>query len=177
MPKMKFGWRAKHHASAEISGRRHLKVAEPFGRTVSCHHNQASPRPALTIHVRPVVKKKWQFLGQLAVLIAIYLVGNQVVRLTGLPVPGNVVGVVLLYLLLNMGLVRLEQVQDAADFLLRHLVFFFIPVAVDLMNWGNLFYKYGLMLALAIAVSTILTYLGTGYLAQWLQRGEKACPN
>jgi holin-like protein len=123
------------------------------------------------------VKKKVQFLGQLAVLIAIYLVGNKVVLLTGLPVPGNVVGVVLLYALLNLGLIRLEHVQEAADFLLRHLVFFFIPVAVDLMNWGGVFYRYGLALALAIAVSTVLTFLGTGYLAQWLQKGEKTCPN
>ena len=123
------------------------------------------------------MKKNLQFLGQLAVLIVIYLVGNQIVRLTGLPVPGNVVGVVLLYALLNLGLIRLEQVQDAADFLLRHLVFFFIPVAVDLMNWGGLFYRYGLMLALAIAVSTVLTYVGTGWIAQWLQKGETSCPN
>jgi holin-like protein len=126
---------------------------------------------------RQVVRKKLQFLGQLAVLIAIYLVGNLVVRLTRLPVPGNVVGVILLYALLNLGLIRLEQVQDAADFLLRHLLFFFIPVAVDLMNWGGLFYKYGLMLALAIVVSTILTYLGTGWIAQWLHKGEASCPN
>ena len=123
------------------------------------------------------MKKNLQFLGQLAVLIAIYLVGNQIVRLTGLPVPGNVVGVVLLYALLNLGLIRLEQVQDAADFLLRHLVFFFIPVAVDLMNWGGLFYRYGLMLALAIAVSTVLTYVGTGWIAHWLQKGETSFPN
>ena len=124
---------------------------------------------------RSLVKKKVQFLGQLAVLIAIYLAGNQVVRLTGLPVPGNVVGIVLLYTLLNLGLLRLEHVQDAADFLLRHLVFFFIPVAVDLMNWGSLFWRYGVMLALAIVVSTVLTYVGTGLLAQRLQKGAGAC--
>ena len=122
------------------------------------------------------MKKKLQFLAQLAVLIGIYLIGNQVVRLARLPIPGNVVGIVLLYALLNLGLVRLEHVQDAADFLLRHLVFFFIPVAVDLMNWGGLFYKYGLMLALAIVVSTILTYVGTGWIAQRLQKRETACP-
>ena len=123
------------------------------------------------------MKKKVQFLGQLAVLIVIYLAGNQIVRLTGLPVPGNVVGIVLLYTLLNLGLLRLEHVQDAADFLLRHLVFFFIPVAVDLMNWGSLFWRYGLMLALAIVVSTVLTYLGTGFLAQRLQKEDASCPS
>jgi holin-like protein len=123
------------------------------------------------------VKKKLRFLGQVALLAGIYLLGNKIAAFAHLPVPGNVVGVVLLYALLNLGLVPLEYVQDAADFLLRHLVFFFIPVAVDLMNWGNVFYKYGLALAFAIVVSTVLTFLGTGYLAQWFQKGEKSCPS
>jgi len=129
----------------------------------------------MAIHPRQVVKKKLQFLGQLALLIVIYQVGNLVVRWTGLPIPGNVVGILLLYALLNLGLIPLEYVQDAADFLLRHLVFFFIPVAVDLMNWGGVFYRYGLMLALAIITSTVLTFLGTGFIAQWLQKDEPTC--
>lgn len=120
-------------------------------------------------------KRYLRFLGQVGLLAAIYGAGNLAVRWTGLPVPGNVVGVVLLYLLLNLGLVRLEQVQEAADFLLRHLVFFFIPVAVDLMNWGGVFQRYGLALVLAILVSTALTYLATGHVAQRLQRGETPC--
>lgn len=135
------------------------------------------PEPPVQASRNLRVKQKLAFLGQLAVLTAIYLAGNQVASLTGLPIPGNVVGVVLLYALLNLGLLRLEHVQDAADFLLRHLVFFFIPVAVDLMNWGRLFWRYGLMLALAIAASTAATYLGTGRLAQWLRSREASCPN
>jgi len=123
------------------------------------------------------VKKKLQFLGQVALLTGIYLLGNKIAAFAHLPVPGNVVGIILLYALLNLGVVPLEYVQDAADFLLRHLVFFFIPVAVDLMNWGSVFYRYGLALALAILISTILTFLGTGYIAQRLQKGEKPCPS
>ena len=123
------------------------------------------------------MKKKIRLLAQVAVLSAIYLAGNWIVRKTGLPVPGNVVGIVLLFALLGLGLLRLEHVQDAADFLLRHLVFFFIPVAVDLMNWGGVFLRYGLRLALAIAISTALTYLGTGFIAQWLQRDDTPCPS
>lgn len=117
------------------------------------------------------------FLGQLALLVLISLAGNKVTALTGLPVPGNVVGLVLLYVLLNVGLVRLDQVQQAADYLLRHLVFFFIPVAVDLMNWGGLFTRHGWLLALAIVVSTLLTFLVTGFLAQWLQKEDPPCIN
>ncbi|HEX7554273.1 MAG TPA: CidA/LrgA family protein [Geothrix sp.] len=123
------------------------------------------------------MKKKIRLLAQIAVLSGIYLAGNWIARKTGLPVPGNVLGIILLYALLNLGVIRLEHVQDAADFLLRHLVFFFIPVAVDLMNWGGVFLKYGLKLATAIAISTALTFLGTGCIAQWLQRDEKPCPS
>ncbi len=123
------------------------------------------------------MKRYLRFLGQLGLLTAIYLAGNRLVLWAGLPIPGNVVGIILLYALLNLGLVRLDQVQEAADFLLRHLVFFFIPVAVDLMNWGGVFYRYGLVLALAIILSTILTFLGTGFIAQWLQKDKPPCPS
>ena len=121
------------------------------------------------------MKQILRFLLQLGLLVVISLSGNKIALWTHLPIPGNVVGIILLYVLLNVGLIRLEHVQDAADFLLRHLVFFFIPVAVDLMNWGGVFYRYGLMLALAIVVSTILTFLGTGFIAQRLQGGKDPC--
>ena len=122
------------------------------------------------------VMKKVQFLGQLALLSAIYLGGNWAVKALGWPIPGNVVGILVLYVLLNTGVIRLEWVQDAADFLLKHLVFFFIPVAVDLMNWGSVFRRYALPLTLAIGVSTVATYLVTGSVAQWLQKDRQPCP-
>jgi holin-like protein len=142
-----------------------------FALTIALYRERVAAPP------EAFVKKKLQFLGQVALLSGIYYLGNQIADFAHLPVPGNVVGVVLLYALLNLGLVPLEYVQDAADFLLKHLVFFFIPVAVDLMNWGGIFYRYGLALALAIVLSTILTFLGTGYIAQWLQKHEKTCPS
>lgn len=118
---------------------------------------------------------KVKMLGQLAILTGIYLLGNRLAQLTGIPIPGNVVGVVLLYALLALGIIKLAWVQDAADFLIRHLIFFFIPVAVDLMNWGGVFARYGVRLALAIGVSTVLTFLVTGHLAQWLRGRERKC--
>lgn len=123
------------------------------------------------------MKTKLRLLGQVFLLSGIYLLGNKIALLAHLPVPGNVVGIVLLYTLLNLGVLPLAYVQDAADFLLKHLVFFFIPVAVDLMNWGSVFHRYGLALALAILISTVLTFVATGHVAQWLQKDETACPN
>ena len=73
-------------------------------------------------------------LGQLAILWAIYWCSTWLVRVTGAPIPGNVVGVVILFTLLCTGVLKVRQVELAADFLLKHLVFFFSAVAVGLME-------------------------------------------
>jgi len=114
-------------------------------------------------------------IAQIGLLSLFVWLGGRLASLTGLPLPGNVVGLILLYLALSTGLVKLELIQEGADFLLRHLVFFFIPAAVDLMNWGGVFYQYGFRLALAIAGSTLLTFGVAGHVSQWLRRRKHPC--
>ena len=114
-------------------------------------------------------------IAQIGLLSLFVWLGGRLASLTGLPLPGNVVGLILLYLALSTGLVKLELIQEGADFLLRHLVFFFIPAAVDLMNWGGVFYQYGFRLALAIAGSTFLTFVVSGHVSQWLRRRHQPC--
>ncbi len=113
-------------------------------------------------------------LGQLALLWAIYLGSTWLVGFLGLPIPGNVVGVVLLFSLLCLGVVKLEYVELAADLLLKHLVFFFVPIAVGLMEWGGVFREYGLTLALAIVLSAVLPLLAVGGLTQLLNARRRA---
>lgn len=105
-------------------------------------------------------------LGQLAILWVIYAASTWLAKATGLPIPGNVLGVLLLFALLCLGVIKLEQVQLAADFLLKHLVFFFAAVAVGLMEWGSVFYDYGLILLAAIVLSAVLPLLAVGLMAQ-----------
>ena len=58
----------------------------------------------------------------------------------------------------------------AAEFLLKHLVFFFVPIAVGLMQWGSVFYDYGWVLAAAIVGSTALPLVIVGFMARALRR-------
>ncbi|WP_243357967.1 CidA/LrgA family protein [Fundidesulfovibrio terrae] len=108
--------------------------------------------------------------AQTALLWAIYRASTWFVAATGLPVPGNVVGVAALFALLRLGVVKLEYVQEAADFLLRHLVFFFIPITVGLMNWGGVFREHAWTLLAAILVSTLLPLWTVGFITQRIDR-------
>ena len=99
------------------------------------------------------MRKAVRIIAQIGVLALFQFAGARLTALVGVPIPGNVAGLLLLFLALQMGLLKLALVQEGADFLLRHLVFFFIPVAVDLMNWGGVFRQYGFRLALVPQVS------------------------
>ncbi|MSS27841.1 CidA/LrgA family protein [Desulfovibrio sp. PG-178-WT-4] len=116
------------------------------------------------------MRQTWRLLWQTAVLAAIAWLADYAVTVLDLPVPGNVLGIMVLFLLLSAGVVKERWISEAASFLLRHLVFFFIPVAVGLMNWGEVFYDYGWVLLGAIVGSTALPLLVTGWLAGALRR-------
>ncbi|GBG55340.1 holin-like protein CidA [Sporomusaceae bacterium FL31] len=103
----------------------------------------------------------------------VYWLGNQIVQWAKIPVPGTVVGMILLFVLLSAGIVKLEYVQVATDFLLKHMLFFFVPIAVGLMNWGGLFWNNGLILAAAIVFSALVPFFAVGHLGQKLSRSKK----
>ena len=67
-------------------------------------------------------------------LLACQLVGEVLVRLTDAPVPGPVVGMVVLFVLLRTrGSGDDATVVRAADGLLRHLQLFFVPAGVGVV--------------------------------------------
>lgn len=109
-------------------------------------------------------------IGQLLILWAIYQGSTWLVTAAALPVPGNVVGVIILFLLLVSGVIKVQHVELATDFLLKHLVFFFVPIAVGLMEWGGVFYDYGPTLLAAIVISAVLPLLAVGAVSQLLYK-------
>lgn len=88
----------------------------------------------------------------------------------GLALPGNLLGMMLLFVLLVSGIVRLEWVNDAATFLLRHLAFFFIPIAVGLMTMGELMRSHGIPILVALLASAAAGIVASGRVVQGLSR-------
>ena len=116
------------------------------------------------------MRTTWKLLWQTAVLTAIFIGCDQLTRLTGIPIPGNVLGIIVLFFLLLTGIVKESHISLAAEFFLRHLVFFFVPIAVGLMQWSSVFYEDGWVLAAAIVGSTALPLVIVGFMARGLRR-------
>jgi holin-like protein len=120
------------------------------------------------------IKKLLIILIQLLILLVLNKVGFFIVHFIHLPIPGNVMGMLLLFLLLFTGLIRLEWIDSASSILIKHLSFFFIPISVGLMTMGAIFIKEGIPLFVTLLLSTILGIIVSGSLAQVVLKRKEA---
>jgi holin-like protein len=89
----------------------------------------------------------------LALLLLLQALGEALARAFRLPLPGPVLGLVLLLVALRIEALR-APVAAAADVLLANLSLLFVPVGVGVITHLALLSQYGLKLLLAIVLST-----------------------
>ena len=93
---------------------------------------------------------------QIAALLVINGIGYMLAAALQLPLPGNLLGMLLLLSLLATGLVPLRWVESSASVLIRHLGFFFVPITVGLMSLGELFLDNGVAILITLVVSAVI---------------------
>lgn len=128
--------------------------------------------PALSATVHSFVRRAASL--QVLVLAGFWLVGEQIVRFLGLPIPGGVVGMTLLLVLLSVGWVKPASVRLGAYWLLAEMLLFFVPAVIGIIDHGEFAGALGLKIALVILVGTTLVMAGTALtvdlLYRWKQR-------
>lgn len=109
-------------------------------------------------------------LPHITILLVCQLAGEVIARLAGLPVPGPIIGMVLLFagLLIRGGLP--QGLETVANAFLSHLSLLFIPAGVGIMVHLKLLAREWLAISVALAVSTAVTIAVTGWVAQRLTR-------
>ena len=109
-----------------------------------------------------------KYLPQFCIILGFTLAGEALQRLLPLPIPASVWGLALLFLALCLGIVKLEQVKDAATFLISIMALLFVSPAVGIAeNWA-LIQPRLLPIFLLLAGSTCLVFGISGRLTQWL---------
>lgn len=103
----------------------------------------------------------------LAALLLFQWLGEALAQLTDAPVPGPVIGLVLLLavLVIRQGLGRpgWATLEQAADGLLAHLSIFFIPAAVGVMLYWEPLAREGLAWIVALVASAVATIAVTAW--------------
>ena len=114
-----------------------------------------------------------KYVKQFLIILAISFIGEFLKYLLPLPIPSSIYGMVLLFIGLMTGLIKLEMVKDTGKFLIEIMPLMFIPAGVGLMtSWGTL--RAIIVPVSIITVITIITVMiATGRVSQAIIRKSK----
>lgn len=80
-----------------------------------------------------------KYLKQFLIIIAISFIGEILKSLLPLPVPASIYGMVIMFIGLLTGIIKLSSVRETGNFLIETMPVMFIPAGVGLMSsWGVL---------------------------------------
>mgnify|MGYP006213194861 CR=1 FL=1 len=117
-----------------------------------------------------------RLLAELAILLAIYLLGCQLASWLAWPIPGGVIGLALLLLVFALGWVKPAALQLGAGLLMAEMLLFFIPALMSLLDYGGLLRNDGWRILLVIGLSTLAVMLVTAFtvelVCRWRLRHE-----
>ena len=114
-----------------------------------------------------------KYVFQLMLILTISLAGELLYALLPLPVPASIYGLVILFVLLLTKRIKLEQVEETADFLMSIMPLFFIDSTVKTMNTYGLIKGRITALVLASFLSFAAVTIVTGLTAQGIIRMKK----
>lgn len=107
------------------------------------------------------------------IIFGIYYLGEGIKIVTGVPIPGNLIGMMLLLLLLCTHVVRLEHISTLSDFFLSHMSFFFIPAGVGLLTSLILIKDIWIQIIILCLVTTFLTMGISGFTVQFMIKRKR----
>ncbi|MFJ7980486.1 CidA/LrgA family protein [Lysinibacillus xylanilyticus] len=128
----------------------------------------------LNENITLMLKRVVRIIVQIGILNIFYYMGVGIVALLHVPLPGSVIGLLLLALSLNFKIIKVEYIQDGAGFLIGVLTLFFIPATVGVIDYPELFSTTGLLIMLAVIASTLISIYVTGLLSQIVEKKELA---
>lgn len=117
---------------------------------------------------------RWLAAGETVVqvggLIGLWWLCQAVVNRLGLPVPGGVLGLVVLVALLASGAMPARWLARGAGRMLDHLLLFFVPATMTLLNHRELLGLTGLKVLAVILVGICSVMAGTALVVEWHSR-------
>ena len=114
-----------------------------------------------------------RMITQIAILWVFYYIGVLIVEWTNIFIPPSIIGLVILWALLMLNIINVKLIQDGASFLIAFLTLFFIPSTVGVVEYPELLTLSGLLLVLAVFISTVIIIIITGKVSQFIERKEQ----
>ena len=106
---------------------------------------------------------------QLLIIFGFSFIGNVISNVFRLPVPGSILGMILLFLALQFKILEFRHVDEAGSFLINNMTILFLPAGVGIMAKWNLISHFWAQILLIVVAALIINMLILGKLVEWIK--------
>lgn len=107
-----------------------------------------------------------KLLGQCGWIFSFSLLGVGISSILPFPIPGSVIGMILLFIALHFNWLNMEKVDVVGDWLVHNMAIFFVPAGVGLMTNFDLLASIWWQLLLIVLISTAFMVVFVGKTVQ-----------
>ena len=106
---------------------------------------------------------------QLLIIFGFSFIGNVISNVFRLPVPGSILGMILLFIALQFKLLEFRHVDEAGSFLINNMTILFLPAGVGIMAKWNLISHFWAQILLIVVGALVINMLILGKLVEWIK--------
>lgn len=107
---------------------------------------------------------------QILILYMFYYAGLIVQEFLNIPIPGSIIGLLLLFLCLYIKLIPINMINRGAGFLIAILPLLFVPICIGVIKYPILLSIKGLSIIFVVFISSVFTLLIAGGTSQILEK-------
>ena len=104
-----------------------------------------------------------KIIRQIGIIFTVCWLSILVEKILPVAFPASVIGMILLFICLFTGALKIEHIQEKADFLLENMAFFFVPAGVSIINYFDVLKSTWIQLVIICVISTIVTFAVTAW--------------
>jgi holin-like protein len=108
------------------------------------------------------------------ILLSFQLIGEIIIRTLSLPIPGPVVGMLLLFLILLLRGSLVSRIEPTAQYILQNLTLLYVPAAVGVVVHLHLVQSEGVPLIVTLVGSALITISVTALSMNFLLKKFKS---
>lgn len=111
-----------------------------------------------------------KLIKQFAIIFSIYSISDIFCKSLKLTIPGNVIGMLLLFVLLMTGIIKENHIDKASDILISNMSLLFVPATLAIMEEYKYIKEEIIPFIIVCVFMVIIIMVSTGLTAQVLEK-------
>lgn len=115
-----------------------------------------------------------KYLKQSLIILLITMIGELIKFVIPIPIPASIYGMIIMFICLLTGIVKLEQVNDVGKFLIELMPVMFIPSCVGLISSWSVLQSILVPVCLITVITLLTVFVVTGRVSQGIIKAGRS---